>query len=910
MAPTPATLRAAFFALFVALALAAAPAAGAAVDVRHVVATATEAAGTSNNDGILTPGETFALTERVKNHEPFGLNTVHGSLANPGGGLTLTQTESDYSNLAAGSEGDNLTLYRGQVAAQAECGQGFGMRLDMTSSGGTAQVPFRFSTGVAGPLVTHDSVDVPLFVADNSSVESNLQVDEAGRVKDVVVRIGDIAHTATGDLRLEIVAPDGTTVLLAARKGSSGDNFENTTFSDSASQSIEGAGAPFTGVYRPEEPLSGLIGTPQQGTWKLRVSDEAGSDEGTLNAWGLDLRSALCDGSPVASLAANPNPVLPGDTTVLDASGSVDPNGTITKYEFDLDNDGVYEVDNGTQATYDASFGSRGNYPVHVRVTDDDAKTGTAAVLVHVTQAPIASFDASPGSPLSQENVTFNGSASSDPDGPPLTKYEWDLDGDGTFELDTGTTSSTTTEYATPGVRTVRLRVTDQDGASAVDSLDLTVQNRTPTALFTKPAPAVVGTAGSFDAASSSDLDGSIAKYEWSFDGDDNYEVDAGTTAATTHTFGSPGDVTVKLRVTDDAGGTAVLAQVVRVTLAPTASFSATPNPVSLHQSVSFDASASNDPDVGGSIAKYEWDLDGNGTYELDSGTDPTVQRAYDTGGTVVVKLRVTDADGAKATHSVNVVASNTLPFASLTASPNPVAAGAPVLLDARGSSDSDGTIVKYDWDLDGNGSFETTTGATATHSHTYPNAATFNVGVKVTDNDGGTRTASRSLVVTGDPSGGDTGSGGGSGGEPAGSGTGTGSAGGTGAGAGSGGDAGTRFAGRLTGSPIQRLRSVLLRGLAVGCQSDRRVTCVLRAELRASDARRLGFRSRTGRAISLGSVRFVASRVGRGAAHLKLTSAGKRILRRARRVSVVVRGTVTGDGGKVTASRNFLLRR
>jgi hypothetical protein len=56
--------------------------------------------------------------------------------------------------------------------------------------------------------------------------------------------------------------------------------------------------------------------------------------------------------------------------------------------------------------------------------------------------------------------------------------------------------------------------------------------------------------------------------------------------------------------------------------------------------------------------------------------------------------------------------------------------------------------------------------------------------------------------------------------------------------------------------------------------------------------------------------VRIVAGRAGRGSARLKLTSAGKRVLRRARRVSVVVRGTVTGDGGKVTASRNFLLRR
>ena len=303
MAPTPATLRAAFAALAAALALAAAPAAGAAVDVQHAGATATETAGTSNNDGILQPGETFALDERMRNTEPFGLNQVHGSLAyHRGRGtpvVTLAETEADYPNLAAGALGENLTPYRGQIAAGAECGQGFDMRLDMTSSGGPDQVPFRFSTGVAGPLVSHDSVDVPQFIADNSTVESNLQVDEAGRVKDVEVRIGDITHTATGDLRLEIVAPDGTTVLLAERKGTGATNFEQ--------HDVLGLGErnrsmrrrrPSTASIAPSNPFRTSSARRSRGRGSSACPTRLGTDTGTLNAWGLDLRPALCDGSP------------------------------------------------------------------------------------------------------------------------------------------------------------------------------------------------------------------------------------------------------------------------------------------------------------------------------------------------------------------------------------------------------------------------------------------------------------------------------------------------------------------------------------------------------------------------------------------------------------------------------------
>ena len=43
-------------------------------------------------------------------------------------------------------------------------------------------------------------------------------------------------------------------------------------------------------------------------------------------------------------------------------------------------------------------------------------------------------------------------------------KYEWDLDGDGTFELNTGTTPTATKTYAAPGTVNIRLRVTDDGG--------------------------------------------------------------------------------------------------------------------------------------------------------------------------------------------------------------------------------------------------------------------------------------------------------------------------------------------------------------------------------------------------------------------------------------------------------------
>ena len=78
---------------------------------------------------------------------------------------------------------------------------------------------------------------------------------------------------------------------------------------------------------------------------------------------------------------------------------------------------------------------------------------------------PRASFTATPQSALVDQNVSFDGAGSIDPDGfvGSIVRYQWDLDGDGAYEID-GVQASASRSYATPGTRSVRLRVTDVEG--------------------------------------------------------------------------------------------------------------------------------------------------------------------------------------------------------------------------------------------------------------------------------------------------------------------------------------------------------------------------------------------------------------------------------------------------------------
>ena len=100
-----------------------------------------------------------------------------------------------------------------------------------------------------------------------------------------------------------------------------------------------------------------------------------------------------------------------------------------------------------------------------------------------------------------------------------------------------------------------------------------------------------------------------------------------------------------RVRAVDAAGNTVDTAdRTLSSGSAPVAAFTIAPNPVLAGRAVTFDASGS--ADANGPIARYEWDLDGDGSFETDGASSPQATKTYTSGGSVTVQLRVTDGVG------------------------------------------------------------------------------------------------------------------------------------------------------------------------------------------------------------------------------------------------------------------------
>ena len=253
--------------------------------------------------------------------------------------------------------------------------------------------------------------------------------------------------------------------------------------------------------------------------------------------------------------------------------------------------------------------------------------------------------------------------------------------------------------------------------------------NVPPTASFTS---SVNGLDVAVDASGSSDPDGSVASYAWSF-GDGG----TGTGATATHRYATGGTYTVSLTVTDDKGASATTTRQVVVSTpnqAPDASFTSSVTGLD----VAVDGTGSSDPD--GSVASYAWSFGDGG-----SASGVTATHRYAAGGTYAVSLTVTDDKGATdtTTRQVAVSAPNAAPRATAVVTAN----GLTINANGSSSTDPDGTIASHAWTFgDGDSS------SLADASHTYAAAGTYDVTLTVTDDDGATDRATQQVTVAAAP--------------------------------------------------------------------------------------------------------------------------------------------------------------
>ena len=159
---------------------------------------------------------------------------------------------------------------------------------------------------------------------------------------------------------------------------------------------------------------------------------------------------------------------------------------------------------------------------------------------------------------------------------------------------------------------------------------------------------------------------------------------------------------------------------------------------------VTFDATLST-----GTVVSYDW-VFGDG----DIGTGNIINHTFTSAGNYTVTLKTTDDKGAFDQHTVSVVvtsptAINSPPTAVISSSASVGDAPLQVQFDGTGSSDSDGTIISYKWDM-GDGGTSTDPQVT----YTYSSAGTFSATLTITDNGGLIDTVSTPVIV-GKPPGG-----------------------------------------------------------------------------------------------------------------------------------------------------------
>lgn len=264
-----------------------------------------------NDDGKADPGECLALTVPVKNMGIGIATSVAGTLSASTTGVSVTTASANYGSIYPNATAPG-TPYQLSLASSIPPGTPVSLALTLDSDQGPSIFNLLLPTGTPDPgnavvAPATGPIAIPDGTAGGPGAPANLPITVSGlttAISKVSVAIY-VTHTYDSDLTFTLKGPDNTIITLASGNGGSGNNFgtqcpataaNNTVFDDGAATSINGGSPPFSGSFRPVEPLStfvGKSGSAANGVWTFTAVDGFAADTGSIQCVALTINGYL-----------------------------------------------------------------------------------------------------------------------------------------------------------------------------------------------------------------------------------------------------------------------------------------------------------------------------------------------------------------------------------------------------------------------------------------------------------------------------------------------------------------------------------------------------------------------------------------------------------------------------------------
>lgn len=575
----------------------------------------------------------------------------------------------------------------------------FGPNSSTTVTGLNVAGTYRYELSVVDNRATYTSDTITVVVSSAVSIANKAPIAKAG---------ADITIT----LPTNTVKLDGTT-----------SSDPDGTISKYAWTKISGPAATIASPSGSTTNINNLV----EGTYvfNLTVTDNKGltaSDAVTV----IVKAAPVPNNAPIARAGVNFDITLPTTTAKLDGSGSEDTDGSISKYAWTQISGPDAVISSPSSAKTNVTNLAEGTYVFRLVVTDNRGSTGSDMITVVVKPAPVPKNIAPVAKAgnditltLPENKTVLNGSASSDEDGT-IDSYQWSkLSGPSQFIIANASVKSTNLTNLSEGTYTFILTVTDNDGATDDDTVvvkvnaALPVPNVAPDAeagankTITLPVDHVT-----LDGSNSTDIDGTIDSYKWSYvSGPGSYTFTNANAALTEVNGLVAGIYLFRLEVKDDDGDTDADTVTVEVKEADVPPPPPNKKPIAKAgddititlplNEVTLDGSASEDED--GTLTNYSWlKIDGPTQFRIVSQSYHITKVENLVEGIYLFRLQVKDTEGALGFDTIKVTvlkAPNEIP-ASRAGSRQEIQLPVDhVDLSGKDSYDPDGTIVKYYWE-------------------------------------------------------------------------------------------------------------------------------------------------------------------------------------------------------------------